>query len=199
MTLARSLLSRRAPAALARSRTSSHSFAAFYEEAYPSVLKYFAGQTRDPHRALDLTAETFAKAFEKRRDFRGASDQQATAWLWAIARTELARFKRSCTIELAALGRLGLERPAPSDQELREVERLTAVEDLRDRLDQALALLPPDQREVIRMRFADHLGYAEIAERLGVSTEVVRTRTSRALRTLRASDHLQDAVQALEA
>jgi RNA polymerase sigma-70 factor (ECF subfamily) len=146
-----------------------------------------------------VRAETFAKAFDMRGDYRGSSDQQAVAWLWAIARSELARFKRSHTIERAALNRLGLERAAPSDKELREVERLTELEELQDHLEQALALLSPDQRVVIHLRFIDHLSYPEIAKRLGVSTDVVRSRTSRALSTLRASDHVHHAVQALEA
>jgi RNA polymerase sigma-70 factor, ECF subfamily len=204
VTLAQRLLAPRgsralAPGALVRSRTSPHAFTEFYEDISPSVLRYFARETREPHHAFDLMAETFAKAFEKRADFRGSSDQQAAAWLWTIARTELARFRRSHTIERAALNRLGLERAAPSDRELREVERLTEIEELQDHLEQALALLPPDQRVVIQLRFIDHLGYPEIAERLGVSTDVVRSRTSRALSTLRASDHVHHAVQALEA
>ncbi len=198
VTLAKRLVDRRAEGSLARSRVAPQTFGEFYEEMSPGILRYFARQTRDPHRAFDLTAETFAKAFEKRDEFRGSNDQQAAAWLWSIARTELARFRRSRTIELAALGRLGLERPEPSDAELREVIRLTGLEELRNHLQQALTLLPADEREVIHLHFVDHLNYAEIAQHLGVSSDVVRSRTSRALRTLRASDHVHHAVQALE-
>lgn len=204
MTLAQRLLARRgsgvlAPGALVRSRISPHAFTEFYEDISPSVLRYFSRETHEPHHAFDLMAETFAKAFEKRADFRGSSDQQAAAWLWTIARTELAHFRRSHTIERAALNRLGLERAAPSDEDLREVERLIEIEELQGHIQQALALLPADQRVVIQLRFIDHLSYPEIAERLGVSTDVVRSRTSRALSTLRASDHVHHAVQALEA
>ena len=45
----------------------------------PRMLRYFAGQTRDPQAAFDLTAEAFAKAYEKRRDFRGTGHDQAAA------------------------------------------------------------------------------------------------------------------------
>lgn len=183
---------------LARSRDSSNAFADFYEAISPSVLRYFANQTRDPHAAFDLTAETFAKAFEKRRDFRGTTNEQAAAWLWAIARTELARFRRSRSVEFAALTRLKLERPGPSEAELREVERLTTTEDARLHLARALGALPEEQREVIRLRFLDFLGYEEIAARLGVSTDVARARTSRALKTLRSNEDVHKAVHALE-
>ena len=87
------------PGLLARSRASPHAFADFYEQLSPQVLRFFAARTGDPHRAVDLTAETFARAFEHRRDFRGASDEQAAAWLWKIARNELAGHRRSRAVE----------------------------------------------------------------------------------------------------
>jgi len=188
---------------LARSQAAPHIFADFYEQLSPSVLRFFARQTGDSHAAFDLTAETFAKAFEQRRDFRGASDEQAAAWLWTIAHNELARYLRSRSVELAALQRLGLERPTPSDEELRQIEQLTSTEDAREQVRQALATLPPDQQDVIRLRFVDELSYPEIAQHLAVSYDVVRARTSRALRALSANEQLRDeqlrdAIHALE-
>jgi RNA polymerase sigma-70 factor, ECF subfamily len=162
------------------------------------VLRFFAKQTRDGQAAIDLTAETFSKAFEKRQDFRGASDQQAAAWLWSIARHELARFRRSRSVEMSALRRLGLEHPTPSDDELRRVEQLIAIEDIRQRVRVALDTLSPDQQEVIKLRFIDELSNQEIAERLAVSHEVVRARASRALRALGANEQLQAAIEMFE-
>jgi RNA polymerase sigma-70 factor (ECF subfamily) len=182
------------PGLLARSRASPHAFAAFYEQMSPEVLRFFARRTRDPHRAFDLTAETFATAFEYRRDFRGASDGQAAAWLWKIARNELAGFHRSNSVELLAMQRLGLERPVLSDEELLQIECWGVDEEVREQLQDALGRLPPDQQEVLRLRFVDDLSYFEMAQTLGVSYDVARTRTSRALRALRASDQLHDAI-----
>jgi RNA polymerase sigma-70 factor (ECF subfamily) len=187
------------PGLLARSRASPHAFADFYEQMSPQVLCFFATRTKDPQRAVDLTAETFAKAFEHRQEFRGASDGQAAAWLWTIARNELAHHWRSRSVELAAVQRLGLEDLALSEEELLEAERLIAAEELREQIDHALVALSDDQQEVLRLRFVEDLSYEEIAERLGVSNDVVRTRTSRALRALRSSAHLHGAIQRLEA
>jgi len=180
------------------SRGSSHSFADFYERLSPSVLRFFAHATGDPECAFDLTAETFARAFEKRGAFRGETEEQAVAWLWAIARSELAQFRRGRRSELAALARLGLERPAPSDEELRAVEEMTAAADAGVRLQRALTRLPPEQREAIQLRIVHRLGYEEIAARVGVSADVVRARCSRGLRALRASDQVRRAVRELE-
>jgi RNA polymerase sigma-70 factor (ECF subfamily) len=186
------------PGLLARSRASPHAFGDFYEQMSPQVLRFFVRRTGDPHCAVDLTAETFARAFEHRREFRGASDQQAAAWLWRIARNELAGYRRSRAVELAAVQRLGLER-AVSDEELLQIERLSATEELREQIRHALEVLPDEQQEVIRLRFIDELSYDEMAQKLGVSNGVVRTRTSRALRALRASAHLHEAIHRLEA
>jgi RNA polymerase sigma-70 factor, ECF subfamily len=187
------------PGLLARSRASPHEFADFYEQLSRQVFRFFATRTPDPQHASDLTAETFAKAFEHRLDFRGASDEQAAAWLWRIARNELALYQRSRSVELAAVQRLGLERPVLSEEELLQVEQLIASEEVREEIQNALEVLPDDQQEVIRLRFIDDLSYEEMAHMLGVSNDVVRTRTSRALGALRRSAHLHEAVQRLEA
>lgn len=174
-------------------------FADFYDEVSPRVLRYFARSTGDPHRAFDLTAETFAKAYEKRHSFLGDSDAQAASWLWAIARTELAQFRRSRRIEFQALARLKLERPRPSEEELRRIEALSAWTDAQAELAGAVVALPADQREALQMHYLDQLGYEEIARHLGVSNEVVRTRCSRGLKALRKNQNLTEALLALKA
>ena len=187
---------------LARSRASPDAFADFYEQMGPQVLCFFATRTEGPQRAVDLTAETFAQAFEHRREFRGASDKQAAAWLWKIAHNELAQHWRSKAVELAAVERLRLEHPALSEEELLDGERSIAAEEseeLREQIRHALEVLPDDQQEVVRLRFVDDLSYDEIAQKLGVSNDVVRTRTSRALRALRSSGQLDEAIARLEA
>ncbi len=193
------LLQRRGAGLLARSRFSAQAFAEFYSSTSPGVLRYFARETRDAQTAFDLAAETYAKAFEKRREFRCANDAQAAAWLWAIARSELSHYRRARKVAFSALARLELERPHPTDAELREVEELAALEAAQGQLMEAIELLPEDQRIVIRLRFMDMLSYEEIARRLDVSQEVVRARSSRAIKSLRANDQLHDAIRALEA
>jgi RNA polymerase sigma-70 factor (ECF subfamily) len=187
------------PGLLARSRASPQAFSDFYEEISPEVLRYFVMCTRDPQVASDLTHETFMKAFEHRREFRGASDKQAAAWLWQIAHNELKQHWRSRSTELAAVQRLGLEHVILSDGEVLEGEQFVAAEELREQILRALELLPDEQQEVVRLHFVDDLSYDEIAQKLGVSNDAVRTRTSRALRALRTNGHLDEAIERFEA
>jgi RNA polymerase sigma-70 factor, ECF subfamily len=183
---------------LARSRSNPGDFADFYDHLAPNVLRFFARHTQNSHIAFDLMAETFAKAFERRGDYQGVREDQAAGWLWSIARHELSKYKRSRSVELAALTRLGLERPAPSDQELREVERLLALEGMvREHIPAALEALSADQKQVIQLRFYEGLSNEEIAARLAVSNDVVRARMSRALGVLRANRDLAAAVEIL--
>lgn len=188
-------LRKHVPGALARSRRDPRAFADFYDRLSPLVLRFFARKTWDGQVSLELTAETFAKAFEKRADFRGHSDSQAAAWLWAIARNELKAYWRARAVRLNATRQLGLPRPHGSDEEILRIEELAAAEAARGALVDALASLPAEQRAVIHMRVLEELNYDEIGRRVGVSNQVVRARLSRGLRTLGRSERLRRALQ----
>jgi RNA polymerase sigma-70 factor (ECF subfamily) len=183
---------------LARSKTSGQAFSEFYADSSPAVLRYFERETIDGHTAYDLMGETFARAYEMRRNFRGANDAQAGAWLWAIARSRLARYRRSRNVESSAFARLGLERPTPNDEELRHVEELSALKEAQWHIRTALKRLPEEQRRVVEMRFMNSVSYEQIATALGVSQDVVRARSSRAIRSLRAAHRIREAVAIIE-
>lgn len=180
--------------ALARSREDPLAFAEFYDWLSAKVHGFFVRRTWDGQVSLELTAETFAKAFEKRADFRGDSDEEAAGWLWSIARNELSAHWRTHSVRRAATERLSLPRLDIADEELLRIEELAALEAARGELQAALDRLRPDQRQVIEMRVLDELEYGEIARRLGVSNQVVRTRVSRGLRALGQSRALRELV-----
>jgi RNA polymerase sigma-70 factor (ECF subfamily) len=184
--------------ALRRSQYQSVWFTDVYDDLAPIVLRFFAIRVHDSQLAIDLTAETFAKAFEKRHQFRGHTAAQEAGWIWSIARNELACYHRTRTVELDAVRRLGLERPEADDEGLRRLEELTAKELARQHVEVAIGGLPRDQQLVLRMHFIEDLTYHEIATRLGVSGDVVRARASRAMRSLRTDEHVQAAVKVLE-
>ena len=184
--------------ALVRSRESPEAFADYYDAHRAVLLRYFVGQTRDLHLALDLTAETFAKAFEKRSTFRGDDDTQAAAWLWAIARNELAGYLRERRIELRAIERLGLERPQQPEDAPVALARIAGIQAARERIHEAVANLPADQRAVIALRFGGDLDSRAVGCRLGIPGDAVRARLSRAYRKLRVSPRVSEAAEALE-
>jgi RNA polymerase sigma-70 factor, ECF subfamily len=186
---------RPATGALARSREDPAAFAEFYDRLSPKILRFFARRTWDGQASLELTAETFAKAFERRADFRGRSDGEGASWLWAIARNELKIYWRSRSVRMSATARLGLPAPHNSDEEILRIEELAAAAAAREPLEAALGELSGDQRQAIEMRVLQELGYEEIARRLGVSSQVVRARLSRGLRQLGQSKALRERVR----
>jgi RNA polymerase sigma-70 factor, ECF subfamily len=181
-----------------RARCTPKDFPSFYTYHAPAVLGYLARHTPDPQVAFDITAEVFARAYEKREECRGTTTEQAGAWLWRIVRNELARYQRKRLVEFAALTRLGHERPMPSDHELREVERLLALEGIvREQIPAALDQLSAEHQQVVQLRYFEELSNEEIAIRLSVSNAVVRRRISRALRILERNQRLRSAIETL--
>jgi RNA polymerase sigma factor (sigma-70 family) len=152
------------------------------------VLLFLARRTADPQIALDLWAETFAQALEARTSYRGATHAEELAWLYAIARRQLAQFYRRGKIEQRALGRLELERPAATPEVLEEIERKAELTHTRRELGDALARLSPATREAVQLRVVDELDYRAVAERLGITEQAARVRVSRGL--ARLSDFL---------
>src|SRR5215208_4230606 len=67
--------------ALRRSRSEARVFGEVYNALAAGLLRHFTRRTFDVETAADLTAETFARAFESRGRFRGSTDAEASAWI----------------------------------------------------------------------------------------------------------------------
>lgn len=150
-----------------------------------AILAFLARRTCDPEAAVDILAETFAVAIKDRRKFRGSDAQAERAWLYGIARHQLANYFRSQRAELRALARLGVERRALTDAEYERIEELASSRDLRDLVASEIGRLPDDQREAVRLRVVCEEDYESIASALGISQDTARARVSRGLRALR--------------
>lgn len=166
---------------LIASRTEPEAFTELYRRHAEDLLRYFARRTLDPETAAELTAETFAEAFASRGNYR---DQgvNGVAWLYGIARHRLGRFFRSGRVDAAARRKLGMpERDLPPE-DYERIEDLIDFAPIRQALGEALETLSEDQREAMRLRVIDGLGYAEVAARLRCSEQNARQRVSRGLR-----------------
>lgn len=148
------------------------------------LLVFFARRTLDGQLAMDLVAETFARAYESRDRYRGRSEGEAAAWLWGIARNVLHETQRRGRAERRALARLGVEPERLSDVELMRVDELASLGDLRQLVAEALRTLSAEQREVLELRVVRELDYPQIARHLRITEPTARARVSRALRVL---------------
>jgi RNA polymerase sigma-70 factor (ECF subfamily) len=159
-------------------------FSAFYSRNATELLMFFARRTFDPQASLDLTAESFVQAFASRRTFRGTDSDAARAWLFAIARRQLAKYFEAGHVEAKVRSRLRGRMPTATDDDLERIEELAGLADQRVILREQLKSLSPEQREAIWLRVVEERPYAAVARQLGVTEQVARAKVSRALRTL---------------
>src|ERR1700754_4657344 len=75
-----------------RSRMGRLDMDALYARHGEELLMFLTRRTADPQIALDLWAEAFAQAVAGSRRFRGTTPEEADAWLYTIARRQLARY-----------------------------------------------------------------------------------------------------------
>jgi RNA polymerase sigma factor (sigma-70 family) len=157
-------------------------FGLLYERRHPLVRGYLRRRVGPrPDLVLDLVAETFARALERREQFdprRGS----AVGWLLRIAHHVLVDAARRGRVADESRRRLGMERVLVEDAQLELIERSSESD-----LQRALSELPIEQRVAIEGRVLEEQPYAAIATQIGRSEQVVRKRVSRGLAALRRS------------
>jgi RNA polymerase sigma-70 factor (ECF subfamily) len=148
---------------------------AFFDRFEADVLRFFYRALRRPDIAADLTAETFAAALEPAARF-SPSLGTARAWLFGIARHELADAWEHGCVEDRARRRLELEVLVLGEATLAAIEELGDAGDALSLLDE----LPPEQQRAVAGRVLEDRDYAELATAMRCSESVVRQRCASA-------------------
>jgi RNA polymerase sigma factor (sigma-70 family) len=162
-------------------------FVPFYRQEAEAVLLFLTRRTLDGEVALDLTAETFAQAWRGWSRVREDSREEMRAWLFTIARRQLAHYLRRGHAQRTAVRRLGIRTPSAHEDDLTAIEDAAGLGDVRLGLKVELERLSDQQREALQLRVVEEMPYEEVARRLGVSEQAARARVSRGLRTLQRS------------
>jgi RNA polymerase sigma-70 factor (ECF subfamily) len=138
---------------------------------------------RDEQEAEDVMQQAYVNAFTHLRQFNGSA--QFSTWLTKIAINDaLARVRRRGRYE-AFDDDLSNVEPFMSSNPAQNPERQAFAGELRGLLEWAIDALPDGMREVFVLREVEGLSTSEVAECLGVSEDVVKTRLSRGRATLR--------------
>jgi RNA polymerase sigma-70 factor, ECF subfamily len=151
-------------------------FGKLLEEQIPRLRRYARALTRNASRADDLVQDCLYRAIRKRHLFQ--PDTNLRAWLFTILHHQHVNDVRSglregTTVPVEAVAET-LGEPATQGSSLH----------LRD-LDQAMARLPEEQRQVVLLVGLEGLRYEEVARILDVPVGTVRSRLSRAREALR--------------
>ncbi len=154
------------------------------------VLNFAYRMVRDREQANDLTQETFLRVVKQAKGY--SRKAKFTTWLYTIARNlcidalRRAKHRRHQSLDQPhggdPEGRTLLER-IPGDG-ADGFERTDAAE-IASRVQEALASLSDEQREVFLMREFKRLQFKEIAAVVGVSENTIKSRMRYALEALR--------------
>lgn len=148
-------------------------FTEVHDRHFAEIYRYVAGRL-GAQVAEDVAAETFLVAFDRRRTFDPAHGE-LRAWLFGIATNLVSRHRRKEARHYRALSRLDSPRP----QEGHENRVVVAGQ-----LGKALARLTSGERDVLLLVALADLGYAEVAQALGISPGTVGSRLTRARKKL---------------
>ncbi len=159
-------------------------FDRLYEQHVDAIYAYAFNRLRDAAAAEDIVSETFFRAFENlnRFEWRGVP---FSAWLYRIASNAVAaRFRHDPPAPLEAASDLQDGGPGP-EQWLLRGER---GRELRA----AIACLPPEQQQVVFLRYGQELRNKEIATIMERSEGAVKQLLHRAMQGLQRRLTLQD-------
>ena len=142
---------------------------------------YFAARKMvhgDHDEADEIAQETFVKAYDALRNFRGES--QLYTWLYRITMNTVIQRSRKQKVRqmvgLESVQELAEEGVGPGDQLLKsETSRL---------IEEAIETLPPKQQRVFMMRFYEELPYEEIATIVGTSVGGLKANYFHAVRKI---------------
>jgi RNA polymerase sigma-70 factor (ECF subfamily) len=162
------------------------------------VWNFLRRSVGDPTAAEDLLQEVFLRVIKAQAEWKG--EAKFTTWVYAIARNLCIDHARRAVHRDAR----SLDAPTRANDETsetlhdrvadgtRDAEGLASDGQVRARVDEAVAALPPDQREVFLLREVMDLPFAEIAAVVGAPEPTVKSRMRYALERLReALDDLQ--------
>ncbi len=167
-----------------------NAFALIVDRYHARCLRVATHLLGDADEAEDAVQDAFVRAYRHLGSFRSADSggdrfgDGFGAWVMRIVvnqcRTRTARMARFTRFETELSGvdsARSVELTAAADHDAAE---------RRADLAQALALLGPEQREAVVLRYADELSYDEMAAITGVGVSALKMRVQRACTRLRA-------------
>lgn len=152
------------------------------------LLTFLHRMSGNRHRGEELFQEAFLRVWTKRDQYN--LQKPFRSWLFAIAANLCRADGRRAALPSVSMDGHGIEAtardgPASHASGGAPVQTAIAVETARI-VENAVGLLPPQQRMVVVMRIWNGMKYGEIAEIAGTAEATVRSNMLRGLETLRS-------------
>lgn len=153
--------------------------AALYERYAAKVYYLALRESRSPHDAEDVRAETFLRVLQAIRANTLRSPEAIASFILGTTRNVLhelySRRKQAGTTK----------EPEPEDLSIPSHEGQFLDLEVQQAVERTIIRLRPRDRDLLRMHFYEELPTAEIARRSGIAPERVRLVKSRALKRFR--------------
>jgi len=158
-----------------RARREPDAFAALYQRYLPRVYRYLYLRLGNQHDAEDITSQVFIETLNGLKQNRYREGGCFPAWLFTVVRRRLVDFHRQKPL-------VTLTEHIPSDFNL--LDQIQNGENV-ERLQQLLSKLEDGKQEILRLRFAGELSFAEIAMLENQSEASIKMIVSRTIKWLR--------------
>jgi RNA polymerase sigma-70 factor (ECF subfamily) len=165
-------------------------FRALVERHHGPVYRFCLRALRSPEAAADAAQEVFLRVVKNAATWEPKA--KFTTWVYTIARNHCidearkGRFRKTESLNETA------NKDGEGDEKIERVaspgpvpEQIAHGKKLRIAIDQALATLPEEQREVFLLREVSGLAFKDIAEAVGVGENTVKSRMRYALTALK--------------
>lgn len=144
----------------------------------PALLRYATSIVRDADAARDIVQETFVRFCQQPQAF---IEDRVEAWLFRVCRNQAIDYRRKEGRMMPLDDETTAANPATGPHPDIEAED----QDSHARILRLMDSLPENQRDVVRLKFQNDLGYKEIAEVTDLSVSNVGFLLHTALKTLR--------------
>lgn len=153
--------------------------AALYVEHVEELRRFLLGVLRDAQLTSDVLQATFVKMVQRGHETREGSRK---AWLFRVAWHEALACRRRQGVGDRVLRQVAWHQNGAVGAADEPLLRLEAVEAVREALEE----LPPEQRQIVRMRIYEEKSFATIAKELKIPLGTALYRMQAALAKLRA-------------
>ncbi len=154
-----------------------------YERLVSTCVYSVVGNTED---TMDVSQETFLKAYKSLSSFKG--DSEFSTWLYRIAKNtalDFIRKKKHPSVSIDSSGEENEGFDIPDENISSSPEKKALQNEKIQKLREAIDKLSDEHREIIILRDINDYSYDEISRILGLEEGTVKSRLSRARENLR--------------
>ncbi|MDE1153480.1 MAG: sigma-70 family RNA polymerase sigma factor [Micavibrio sp.] len=156
-------------------------FVALFNYFAPRVKSYMLKQGASESAAEEIVQNTFITVWEKAKSYN-PKKSAASTWIFTVARN-----KRIDALRRDKFVEVNSDDPAIEAAAAEGAETPYADESEVDRLTTAMAALPPEQAELVRMAFFDDKSHADISAEKKIPLGTVKSRLRLAMDKLRGA------------